>query len=141
MHAFLADTIVVIHFVYVSFVVFAQLFILVGYVANWECIRNPWFRVTHFLMIFIVAVEAIVGYECPLTTWENQLREAAGQMTNDIGFVGRLVRDLMFFEGPPWIFTTCYIGFATLVLLTLVVAPPRFRKRAATIESQPAPGV
>ncbi len=129
MYATLADLIVVVHLAYVSFVVFAQLFILVGYLANWEWIRNPWFRMTHFFMIFVVAVEAMVGFECPLTTWENQLREAAGQVrTDDIGFIGRLVRDLMFFQGPPWIFTSCYIGFAALVLLTLLVAPPRFRK-------------
>ncbi len=138
MHAFLADTIVVVHLAYVSFVVFAQIFILVGYLAKWECVRNPWFRMTHFLMIFVVAVEAIVGFECPLTTWENQLRTAAGQVTNEIGFIGRLVRDLMFFQGPPWIFTSCYVGFAALVLLTLLLAPPRFRKPASKIETQPA---
>src|SRR5450755_163295 len=79
-YALLADCLVVIHLAYISFVIFGQLAIMVGWPLGWRWIRNPWFRITHLIMILIVALEAVVQFKCPLTTWEENLRVAAGQM-------------------------------------------------------------
>ncbi len=135
----LADLVVAIHFAYVGYVVFGQLLILIGMLRKWGWIRNVWFRVSHALMILIVAGEAVAKVECPLTTWENRLLEASGQAANGHTFVGRILDDLMFFDvsGKPWLLPSIYYGFAGLVVLTLIAAPPRLRRtcKSATRDS------
>lgn len=141
----LADFIVAIHLAYVSYVVLGQLAILVGWPLHWRWIRNPWFRTTHLIMIVVVAVEAMVEFECPLTTWELSLRAAAGtdlrvdpSGEEDVSFVGRLLRSIMFFdnEWQPVVNAGYYI-FAGIVLATAFLIPPRFRKRAVAGEPTP----
>ena len=124
-YGFLADVIVAIHVVYMAFVVFGQIAIMAGAVLKWEWIRNPWFRIGHLLAIVIVALEALFGVACPLTTWEYDLRMAAGQPVSGASFVGRLLHNVLFYDLPPWAFTICYVSFALLVLVTLWWAPPR----------------
>ena len=75
----LADIIVAIHFAYVSYVVVGELLIILGILLKWQWIRNFWFRVSHLAMIVVVALEAVVGFRCPLTTWEYLLLDAAGE--------------------------------------------------------------
>src|SRR5947209_199294 len=128
-YGLLADMVVGIHVAYVSYVVLGQLAIFAGVVLRWQWIRNFWFRVTHLVAIIIVAFEAIMNITCPLTTWEAQLRAAAGQQVQEGTFMGRLLHDLMYFNWPEWVFTALYITFALLVLATFVVAPPRWRKK------------
>ena len=125
----LADVVVVIHLAYVSYVVVGQLAVFGGVVLRWQWIRNIWFRVTHLLAISIVAFEAIMNITCPLTRWEAQLRNLAGQQVQESDFLGLLIHELFFFSWPPWVFTTLYISFAALVLGTFIVAPPRWRKK------------
>lgn len=126
----LADLLVAIHATYVSFVVVGLLLIWIGLAFGWQWIRNPWFRVTHLVAILIVALEAIFGIECPLTGWERQLREAAGQPVSEASFIGRVFHNLLFYEDvPAWVFTALHIGFGVIVLVTYLLAPPRFRKK------------
>ena len=73
-YGFLADVIVIVHFLYVAYVVVGQLVIFAGIAFKWQWIRNPWFRWSHLVMICIVAAESIANFECPLTTWESSLR-------------------------------------------------------------------
>jgi hypothetical protein len=81
-YGLLADGVVVIHFLYVAYVVVGQLAILAGVILKWNWIRNPWFRWSHLLMICFVAGESIVNFECPLTTWENDLRRQVWSVKN-----------------------------------------------------------
>jgi hypothetical protein len=140
-YALCADALVAVHFGYVSYVIFGQLAIVIGWPLRWRWIRNPWFRISHVTMIVVVAVEAYYDFECPLTTWEYVLRVEAGQLRpdfrdvpgwdiNDMSFIGRNLRGLMFFEDSN-VLTYSYYGFAGLVLTTLILAPPRFRRPAA----------
>jgi hypothetical protein len=76
--------------------------------------------------VVYVSLEATVGLVCPLTELEYRLRQAAGQgVEEDISFVGRLIRELLFYEFPGWFFTLLYIGFGILVIGTLILLPPR----------------
>jgi hypothetical protein len=77
MYGILADVIVAVHLAYVGYVVFGQLAIMVGVLLRWQWVRNPAFRWSHLIMICVVAVEALANFECPLTTWERDLRKAA----------------------------------------------------------------
>ncbi|MHC4413794.1 MAG: DUF2784 domain-containing protein [Planctomycetota bacterium] len=127
--ALLADLIVIVHLLYIGFVVGGELAVIVGALFHWRWIRNPVFRVTHLLAILVVAINALTGVLCPLTQWESALRRRAGQPVEEISFVGRLVRELLYYQLPEWVFTTTYVVFALLVIATLVLVPPRWRWR------------
>ena len=137
MYAILADLITTIHFAYVAFVVIAQLLILVGILLRWKWIRNPWFRCIHLAMILIVALEAMGGIECPLTVWDSQLRAMAGQETQEGTFVGNLLWSILYFDATQYrgLLTSIYYGFAVLVLVTFLLAPPRLGR---TLKEAPA---
>lgn len=127
LYSLTADAVVVVHAAYVGFVVLGLGVILIGCVLRWQWVRNVWFRVVHLVMIGIVVVEALFGITCPLTTWENSLRRAAGETARAESFVGRWVHDLLFYDAPPWAFTVAYCLFGGVVLATFVIAPPRRR--------------
>jgi hypothetical protein len=132
MNLVLADLVAAVHLVFVAYVIIAQVLIVVGVLARWAWVRDPWFRVSHLVMIGIVAMESIVDFECPLTTWENMLRKAAGQETAaGQTFIGRLVDSIMFFDHAKYYYllNVSYISFALLVLATFWLAPPCFRKK------------
>lgn len=129
LYSLFADAVVFVHAAYVGFVVLGLVAILIGCVVRWQWVRNVWFRVVHLVMIGIVVVEALFGVTCPLTTWENSLRRAAGESARAESFVGRWVHDLLFFDAPPWVFTIVYCLFGAVVLATFVIAPPRWRRR------------
>src|SRR5947209_2400170 len=97
-YAFWADAVVALHAAYVGFVVVGELAIVVGALLGWRWVRNPWFRTVHLLMIAVVAYESIYHINCPLTDWERDLRELAGQQTNNETFMGRLVH-FLFMDG------------------------------------------
>ena len=123
----LADLVVAVHSGYVAFVLVGQILILVGVWRGWRWVRNCWFRVAHLVAISIVALEAAFDVACPLTTWEQRLREWGGDPSRGGTFVGNLIHDLIFIDAPPWAFTVAYVAFALLVIATFVLAPPRRR--------------
>jgi hypothetical protein len=125
----LADLIVTFHACYVSFVVFGQILILVGIALKWSWVRNIYFRMIHLTMIAIPVGESLAGAPCPLTVWEKQLRIRAGQATYPGEFLGYWAHRLIFYSAPPWVFTLVYVLFGLTVLLTFMLAPPRWPHR------------
>jgi len=125
-YALFADIVVFFHLCYVAFTVCGELLILLGTVFRWGWIRKLAFRIVHLAACALVAVEALAGALCPLTTWEYQLRGLAGQRAeSQIPLTARLVRSVIFYDLPSWVFTVAYIGFGLLVALTFVFIPPR----------------
>jgi Protein of Unknown function (DUF2784) len=139
-YGFLADLVVVLHCAYIGYVVLGQLVIVVGWAFRRQWVRNFWFRATHLAAIAFVAFEEGIGMVCPLTTWENQLRELAGQETQAGTFMGRLFHDLVFLDLPTKYFTWMHVGFAVLVAGTFVLVLPRRPAwmRCRRPQSQPA---
>ncbi len=117
----IADAILVVHFLIVLFIVGGLLAVWLGAVLDWQWIRSPWFRYAHLGAIAFVAAEALLGMACPLTVWEDVLRGGARPES----FVGRWVRQLLFYRAPEWVFTTAYIAWALATLATLRLVPPR----------------
>ncbi len=113
----LADTILVIHFAFVVFVVSGFMLILVGLLARWSWVHNRKFRITHLVAIGTVVLQAWFGQLCPLTVWENELRHRAGQSGYTETFVGHWLHEVLFYEAAPWVFTTIYTCFGALVVL------------------------
>jgi len=117
MYRILADGMLVVHFAFVVFVVVGFLLILIGLAADWNWVRNWYFRVAHLVAIAVVVLQAWAGRICPLTLWENVLRQRAGQETYTETFVQHWLHRLLFYEAEPWVFTTIYTVFGALVLL------------------------
>jgi len=139
MAAFLADAIVLVHLLIVGFCVLGELAILAGAALRWRWIRNLPFRIAHLALVLYVAGEATFGITCPLTLWEYELRLAAGQRSErDITFVGKLIRSIIFYDFPAWVFTAMYIGFGALILITFIlIRPERKAARRAGAEGHP----
>jgi len=123
--AFLADAIVFLHFCYVTFTVGGEIAILLGGGLSWAWVHNLPFRLVHLVSVALVAVEALAGASCPLTVWEYRLRLLAGQRVEaQISFIARLVRSIIFYDLPSWVFLTAYVGFAVAVAVTFILLPP-----------------
>ncbi|MEX0654732.1 MAG: DUF2784 domain-containing protein [Phycisphaeraceae bacterium] len=122
----LADGVLVVHATFIAFVVFGLLLTLIGRVAGWRWVGNPWFRLAHLGAIGLVVAQAWLGVACPLTELENYLRWRAGQPRYEQGFIADWVQPVIFFQAEPWVFTLAYTLFATLVVLSLWLAPVRW---------------
>ncbi len=126
---FLADMILVVHFLFVCFVVFGLLLIYLGYFLNWAWVRNRLFRITHLIAIGIVVLQAWLGVICPLTTWEMALREKAGTAFYSGSFIQHWLQSLLYYTAPDWVFILLYTAFAALVLSSWFVVRPNPSKR------------
>ncbi len=124
-----ADLILLIHALFVAFVVLGLIATLFGRYARWGWVRNLWFRLTHLLAIGIVVAESWLGMICPLTEWENRSREATGSSVYSSSFIQHWLHEILFHDFAPWVFTVAYTMFAILVLITWLLVPPgRTRK-------------
>lgn len=124
-----ADGILVVHTMFIAFVVFGFVLILVGLVREWRWVRNPWFRFIHFGAIGIVVMQAWLDIICPLTVWENELRQMAGQAGYSGAFVQHWLHELIFYQAETWVFTLVYTVFGALVVIVWLLAPPAFAKK------------
>jgi len=86
---------------------------------------RDWLRARPETTIAVVVFESWLGWVCPLTTLENHLRRQAGQTVDDVSFIGRWARDVLFFQGEPWVFTLIYSLFGVAVVATLIFGCPR----------------
>jgi len=131
-----ADLIVVIHLLYVAYVVGGLGVILVGLRRKWMWVRNPWFRLTNLFAILIVVYELMVKANCPLTTWEMQLRSSAGQPTDQSTFMDRLLSFILIADAPGWLISDLYLAFGLTIVLLFVFAPPRWKKATAGLSAK-----
>lgn len=118
----LADLVLAIHFLFVLFVVGGLLAIWLGAALGWSWVRNLRFRIAHLAAIIFVTTESLVGIACPLTAWEDLLRQAeAGKGS----FMQRWIGRLIYYDLPEWMFTVAYVLFALLVLASFLLVRPR----------------
>jgi hypothetical protein len=87
----MADFILILHALYILFVIGGQLLILIGWFRRWKWVRNIPFRLAHLLAIGFVVLEAWFGIVCPLTNLENYLRSdvtnSAGELLYQSSFI------------------------------------------------------
>ena len=126
----LADLILVMHIVFVAFVLLGFVLIWIGYFRRWHFVRNRFFRLSHLVAIGYVAVQTLMGADCPLTIWENQLRIAAGESAQyQETFIGHWVGRILFYDVGMGTFAVIYTSFFALVVFTWFwVRPCRFKK-------------
>ncbi len=111
MYSVLADAVLVLHFLFVLFVV------LGGFLA----LRWRWIVWAHIpAALWGVAIE-FGGWICPLTPLENRLRALAGEPTYRGDFIARYLMPVIYPEGLTRE-TQVTLGFAALILNLLVYA-------------------
>jgi hypothetical protein len=136
--ALLADLVLILHVLFIGFVLVGLILIVIGLVRRWQWVRNFWFRLAHLLAIGFVVVQSVLGMTCPLTTLENSLRLQAGGEPYSGAFIVYWLHRLIFFEAEPWVFTIVYVTFGLLVLATFIWGRPRWPRKhrsEALIES------
>jgi polyferredoxin len=121
--AFVADALLVLHFAIAAFIVGGLVLVWVGAASGWRWVRNPWFRLAHIGAIAFVAAEALLGYACPLTVWEDLLRGGVRPES----FVARWVHRALYYHAPEWVFTLAYSLWAAATVVTLFLVPPTRR--------------
>lgn len=119
-----ADIVLMIHFFYVLFVVGSLPIIWLGAWFKLAFVRNRWFRYLHLAAILLVVVESLFGVVCPLTVWENTLR----QVETDSSFIQRWLHQIMFYNVSEGVLTVVYVVFAGLVAMTFKWVPPNSRR-------------
>lgn len=129
---FLADSILVLHVLFVLFVVFGLLIIYLGYFLKWPWVRNRCFRIIHLGAIAIVVAQSWAGVICPLTIWEMALRAEAGVATYSGSFIQHWLQSMLYYSAPEWVFITLYSVFGSLVLASWFLVRPNkcIRKNA-----------
>jgi len=116
----LANAILIIHFLFVLFVVGGLPVIWIGAWLRLNFVRNIWFRIAHLFAILFVVGESLLGMVCPLTTWEDELR----QLETSDSFIQRWLHGILFYDVPEGMLTIVYVLFALLVLATFILIPP-----------------
>jgi polyferredoxin len=116
----IADAILVVHALFVLFVVGGFVLILAG-ARGWSWVRNRAFRTLHLAAIGFVTAEALLGVTCPLTMWEDMFRGGSAERS----FIGRWVARALYYDFPEWVFVIAYCVFTLAVVLAWWLVPPR----------------
>lgn len=112
-----ADLLVVVHLLFVVFVV-------AGGFLTWRWPRVAW---VHIPCAVWGALIEFAGWICPLTPWENALRRAAGQEGYGGGFIEQYIIPVLYPGGA--LTREIQIVLGTLVLAINVVAYGRWMLR------------
>jgi len=123
-----ADAVLLLHVLFVVFVVVGLVLILAGKLMSWNWVRNWWFRVIHLAAIGIVVLQSWLGVICPLTTLEMYLRGRAGDATYTGSFVSHWLESILYYRAPAWVFALAYTAFAILVVMSWVWVRPHGRR-------------
>jgi hypothetical protein len=138
-YRWLADVTAGVHFAYVCCVVFGLVAILLGKALGWQWVHNRWFRSIHLLMIVGVIIRAVFLPVCPLTTWESDLRDLAGQKNFEGSPVGWWLHALIHpddvgWHVPLWVFLPVYAAFGLLIVGALWLVPVHWRPKRQPLD-------
>ena len=120
-----ADAILLIHVLFVVFVVFGLLLIFAGKFLAWRWVHNFSFRLTHLVAIGVVVLQSWLGAICPLTVWEMNLRELAGDSVYEGSFIAHWLQTLLYYRAAEWVFVLLYTLFGALVIASWYWVRPK----------------
>jgi hypothetical protein len=121
----LADVVLLLHALFVVFIVAALLLTIVGGFRQWLWVRNWWFRIVHLVGIAVVVVQSWAGLLCPLTSFEMWLRGQAGGVQYKGSFIQYWLGHFLYYDAPAWVFAVIYTAFGLLVIITWARFPPQ----------------
>lgn len=120
-----ADVTLFIHVLFVGFVILGLVMVFAGKLFSWSWVRNRRFRIAHLAAIGIVVLQSWFSVICPLTQWEMELRDKAGDVTYPGSFVAHWLEALLYFRAPEWVFILVYTLFGALVVGSWFWVRPR----------------
>lgn len=101
----LADTVMILHFLFVLFALFGGLTLL------WR----RWMVFIHLPVVAWASLIELIGWTCPLTPLEQSLRASSGSGAYNTGFVEHYLIPILY---PPGLTPTVEIVLGVLVLAT-----------------------
>ena len=120
-----ADAILLLHVLFVVFVVFGLLLIFAGKIFGWRWVHHFYFRLAHLVAIGVVVLQSWLGAICPLTAWEMSLREKAGATVYEGSFIAHWLHSLLYYRAAEWVFVLIYTLFGLLVVVSWYWVRPR----------------
>lgn len=125
-----ANIVTTIHFLMVAWAVLALPATIIGLAAGAPFARNFWFRSSHLLFILFVVGETVLGVECPLTTWERDLRALDGLDLHEVDnepWIAQAAHNAFLFRGKTIAdMLPYYVAFGLALVTVFVAAPPRW---------------
>jgi len=121
-----ADTIIVVHFLYILFMLLG--FLLTIYAVLFREKFFDWwlFRSLHLLGIFYVASLSILGKYCPLTILENELRLKYEVFSVYSGsFIIHYLEKLVYPDVNPLVIQIPTVFLAIFTIVMFIVKPPK----------------
>jgi hypothetical protein len=115
-----ADMIAATHIAYFIYVVGGCGAIVVGAMQQRKWVSNPWFRLSHLAAVYIVVFENVFN------TAEWQLRSTSEPAVEASSGVSGVLDHLLFHTIPGNVLNMMYSALAILLLVALVLVPPRF---------------
>jgi hypothetical protein len=120
-----ADAILLLHVLFVLFILLGFILIVVGNALCWSWVRNPWFRIAHIAAIGVVVIQSWFGLICPLTTLETALRSRGGGIVYSGTCMSHWMEAVLYYRAPAWAFTVCYTATGALIVACLFWVRPR----------------
>jgi hypothetical protein len=121
-----ADLVVVVHLLFISFIVG-------GVFLTW---RWPLIIWVHIPAVIYGALVEFVGFICPLTLLENDLRQRAGDASYHGGFISHYLVKVIY---PPGLTPETQVALGVLLLLVATVGYWGFLRRQVRPESDTTP--
>ncbi len=107
-HSTVADLLVLIHLAFIIFVIFGGILIF-----KWR-----WIIYLHIPAVIWAALIEFKGWICPLTPWENQLRQAGGEAGYTGGFIEHYIIPIIY---PDKLTLETQIIFGIFVIVINVI--------------------
>jgi len=120
----LADAILIVHVLFIAFVVLGFFAIYAGVWLSWSWVKNLRFRIIHLVAMMFVMLESWLGAVCPLTQWEMLLRQQSGANTYQGSFVQHWLQQIVYYDAPEWVFIAAYTLFAAMIVVSWFLVPP-----------------
>ena len=120
-----ADAILLIHVLFVIFVVLGLFLIFAGKLLAWSWVTSFRFRCAHLAAIGIVVLQSWLGVICPLTIWEMSLRAKGGDEVYAGSFIAHWLQALLYYRAPEWMFILLYSLFGALVIASWYWVRPK----------------
>ena len=115
-----ADIILIIHFLIVIFIAFGFFLIPIGYKLNWVWVQNLKLRICHCGMMIFVTLETLLGITCPLTIFENNLRN----INHSKSFISYWIDQIIYWNLPSQFFMILYCCTLVWTFLLWKLFPP-----------------
>ncbi len=112
-----------VHVAVIAFNVFGLVVVPLGFWLGWGFVRGFRWRAIHLALLFLVAVQALLGRACFLTIWQAALEGEGAGKTGPL--IARWIESLIFWPLPIWFFAILYVAVLIYAVALWRLVPPR----------------